>query len=339
MKTKFGKILLHVIRAALLPLLAFTLMFIVTHSMDSSTSFGSVEHVVVMLQQILITTVTAWGMSFNMLSGRWDFSYGGIMALGMILAGNIMQAYNLSPFVMLLLTILICGIFGSISGGVYIVMKVPAIVTSLGMVLIYEMFTNILYGGAGVSLRGIECLMGTFPYVYYISIFFFIVYVVLMNFTKIGYHIRAVGNGQKIAKDIGVKPKNLAIISYVLAGIFMGASICMSVSATGRQAATLKLESAVLMFDAMMCVGVAKFIAKYCDMSLAIFFSVASIKILTSGLLCLGMSSQMQNVCKGIFLLVFIVYSSNQAQLQKKKELKEQARIANENFRGLQKQT
>lgn len=321
------------LKTIMLPMIVYLLFFVVCRLVDPESAFGSWRHMKTVLQQCCWTALIALGMSFNMLSGRWDFSYGGSMSVAVIIGGTVAINRGWSPFAMLLLVIALCGVLGAISGGVYLLMKVPAIVTSLGMVLIYEMVTSVYNGGAGIDVRNAYAIFGQPKYCYLIFALFTAIYCFILYKTKIGYDIRSIGSGQKIAKNIGVHPARSAMVCYIIGGLFLGAGAMLSVCMSGRMTVMLKLESASLMFDAMMCVIVGRYISEWChNDAIGIIMGVLTMKLLGNGLLNVGLSSQIQNVAKGLFLLIFIGISTNQAQIIRRREVAVLAQRANEKY-------
>lgn len=321
------------LKTIMLPAIVYVFFYVLCRIIDSESAFGSWRHLKTVVQQCCWTALVALGMSFNMLSGRWDFSYGGSMAVAAIIGGTISINNGWSPLAMLLLIIVLCGLLGAVSGLLYIMMKVPAIVTSLGMVLILEMITSIYNDGAGIDVRNSYAVFGQPKYCYMIFILFALIYCFILYKTKIGYDIRSIGSGQKIAKNIGVHPARSAMICYILCGCFLGAGITLSVCMSGRMQAVLKLESAAYMFDAMMCVIVGRYIAEWChNDAVGIVMGVLTMKLLGNGLLNIGLSSQIQNVAKGLFLLIFIGISTNQARIIHNRELSERAAAANAKY-------
>lgn len=334
MNKRLKSVLSNALKAAALPLLIFVIFFFVTRFMtgNSNSSFGSLEHIIVIFKQVCPTLLMAMGMSFNMFAGRWDFSYGAMAVLTSIIAGNLANMWGLGAIPMLLLCIIICAAMGVVSGLIYINIKLPALVVSLGMVQIYEMFTATLFGGTGATVRGAVTNLAVVPMIVIVEAIVFAVYYVIINKTRLGYDIRSIGGGQEIARNIGINVRKNALLCYVVGGAFVGMSAYMTICSNGTQRATLNLESATVMFDAMMCVIIGGYVRRYCNVAVSVFIGVISMKLLVSGLLMMGVPSQMQNIIKGLFLLCFIAFSKNQYKIQERKELRAQADAANARY-------
>ena len=273
----------------------------------------------------------AMGMSFNMFAGRWDFSYGSMAVLGSIIGGQLANQFNLNSFVMMAVCILVSVVLAGISGLIYINIKLSALFVSLGMVQIYEMITSQIYGG-GATVRGDVTNLAVLPNIVIFTVLAFVLYYFIINKTRFGYDVRSVGGGQEIARNIGVNVRKNALLCYVIGGVFIGMSGYMTICSNGTQRATLNLESALVMFDAMMCVIIGGYIKRYCNVAVSVFLGVISMKLLISGLLMLGLSSQMQSIIKGLFLLLFIAFSKNQYKIQERRDIKAKAETANAKY-------
>ena len=88
---------------------------------------------------VMITTIA---LSVNLNSGRFDFSLGSMAILSSVLGAKI--SYGIlgggsgSALLMLILTIIFGMLLGLLSGLLYIALRLPPIITSLGVTLIYE---------------------------------------------------------------------------------------------------------------------------------------------------------------------------------------------------------
>lgn len=333
-KTRLQKAVDRALKAAALPLLIFVLFFIITRFVvsNSNSSFGSIDHIIIILKQACPTLLMAMGMSLNMFAGRWDFSYGSMAVLTSIIAGNLANMWGMGAVPMLLICIIFNSLLGAINGLIYISIKLPALVVSLGMVQIYEMFTAIIFGGTGATVRGDVTNLAVVPTIIIVESIAFAFYYIVINKTRMGYDIRSIGGGQEIARNIGINVRKNAFLCYVVGGVFIGMSAYMTICSNGTQRATLNLESASVMFDAMMCVIIGGYVKRYCNVAVSVFIGVISMKLLVSGLLMLGVPSQMQNIIKGLFLLCFVAFSKNQYKIQERKALRAQADAANERF-------
>ena len=93
-------------------------------------------------------------MSYNLHSGRFDFSVGATISLAAIIGGNIAKSFEL-PAIGLILVIVVVGmILGAINGLVYVTLQLPPMVSTMGMALIYEAVGLLVNNGQGIKMIG-----------------------------------------------------------------------------------------------------------------------------------------------------------------------------------------
>jgi ribose transport system permease protein len=92
------------------------------------------------------------------------------------------------------------------------------------------------------------------------------------------------------------------------------------------------MSSLSYVFNSLLAVTIAQFISKYCGQVLATIIGTFTMKMLASGLLGMGISATWQNVCIGIFLLIFIAYSTNQQRFNDYLADKRRAAAINKRF-------
>ena len=106
------------------------------------------------MSTVLTTFVAMWALNTNLNSGRMDFSLGATGILAALLSSKVLGgvvSFNTMTGVasFFLLTVLFGMIIGLIGGIVYILTRLPAIVTSLGMCLVFEGIAAVVEGKSG----------------------------------------------------------------------------------------------------------------------------------------------------------------------------------------------
>ena len=106
------------------------------------------DNFVVYTAIVMITTIA---LSINLNSGRFDFSLGAMAALSSIIGAKVSYAIlgggAGSAVLMLVLTVAVGAVLGLLSGLIYVSLRIPPIITSLGVTLIYEGIMYTLTGG------------------------------------------------------------------------------------------------------------------------------------------------------------------------------------------------
>ena len=97
-------------------------------------------------------SLVTYALSINLNSGRFDFSVGSIALLSSVFSSMIAVNNNLGPIVMLLLSLVFGTLLGLFSGLVYITVKLPPMIVSLGVALFYEGLAYSVTGGMAFPL-------------------------------------------------------------------------------------------------------------------------------------------------------------------------------------------
>lgn len=317
MSKKIIQILLNIVKVLALPV-AFYLIFLILAKIFSGGQFGSLNSILTICQQAMRNCCIAMAMACNMLNNRWDFSIGFMVVATEIICANIVNALGLGLIPMLIVFILVGLAFGMVNATAYMLLKVPSIVTSVGLMMIYESLTYIVNGGLGGSISGNLLLFGSSPWVYIIGVFAMLVFYLLFTKRKFGYHVRALGGAQLIANNVGIKERKNVIGCYLLCGFMVAIAAIMNLSATGKIVADSTFNNAMgLMFEAFAPVFIGRYLSKYTNLAIGIFVGSFTIRIINTGLLSLGLPAAMQNVGIGLFLLAFIAITTNQGNLDR----------------------
>lgn len=302
------------------PAILMLLLVLVSPETRSWKAIGNV------LLQSLAPAVLGWGVLLNMQVGNWDFSVGARIVLTTILAGNLAMALTQSMglsavgFVILLalLCITIGALLGVIVGAAYYFIQIPTLIVTIGLMLIMESITRIIYGGAGIHIGVSYMLLGNFPANVILFLVIFVFASMMYYKRKLGYSIRAVGSNPNVAKTNGINPKYTKALALAVSGVFAGLYSLMSLSSTGVQAAVQgTMGSAVSVFDAMMCVLIGMSIAGKGNIMFGIFSGAVVAQVLKMGMMAVGLPTTFNKVVIGVFVVLFMVGSSRSDLLQK----------------------
>ena len=205
------------IKVILLPVFVYLLFFIC-----SGGTFGKPASLLMNLKQSLAPTLISYAMCCNMMCGRIDLSAGAVVMLAAMLGAKATYLYGIGLLPFAIIVVASGLFFGIISGIMYMFLKVPAIVTALGVCMIYETLSNIASISWVTAINGDITTLGRFPYCFIIFTIMFIAFYFIFNYTKFGYNVRACASSQQIAKNAGVNTAKTAFICYVVSAIFLG---------------------------------------------------------------------------------------------------------------------
>ena len=103
-------------------------------------------------QASLIATVGAVGFYFVMVMGMFDFSIGANIMLSAIVGCVFATRFNLGYFGLIVGCILTGTIVGALNGMFYVKLRIPSMIVTTGLALIYESLANYIAGGVEQTL-------------------------------------------------------------------------------------------------------------------------------------------------------------------------------------------
>lgn len=280
------------------------------------TSFGVGNDMITILFTTVYTGFISLGMSFNLMQGRIDYGIGATMVLTGIIGGNLAVKIGLNPFVTLLVMLTTGAVLGVISGLVYNFLKLPAMITGIGMAMIYEGLTMILFDGNGIkfTIKQTNSMfkIGKLPWSVVILAIVVIVLVVLYKYTKFGYNSWALTGNRKIAVNRGINEKSNAVICYMLSGIAVGFAIYFYCWKYGYVAPAVSLSTGSYMITGFLPFAIGELLSKHSDMNIGVVIGAFCQACLTSFMVNMGFSTSVQTVVNGIVICVLLVYTSNE---------------------------
>lgn len=268
-----------------------------------------VRNIPSLLKQAIAPAVLGWGVLFNMKVGNWDFSVGSEVLISSIIGGNLAIMYGLGMPGMLVLTVLIGLMAGAAVGLVYYMLKIPTIIVSIGMLLIYESLGSYVFGGAGVYIPSGWKLLGTGALFAIAGVSAALSYFLFYR-SGIGYHVRAVGNNASVAAVNGLNVYKVKVFSIAIAGMFSGIYAMVCLGTSGVQKTVGSMNSMGTCFDAMMCVFVGMSISRRGNLIAGIFCGSIVMQLIKLCLMACGFPSEYNSIVIAVFVLAFMAMDS-----------------------------
>ena len=279
----------------------------------------------------VIPTITAYGVAFGFISGIMDFSVGSRMVISGIFAA--IGGYYLGFIGLILGAVISSVILSYIVGGVFEKLKIPSIVVSLGMMMVFEVVgieiveyishkMPALAPGMYVKMPSKFVFLGTAPWNFVILLLSAALFYVLYYRTEFSVQARMVGSDELIAKNIGINPMRVKFITFIVGGIFLGIASLVSACYSSAVGYKQNMESLSLVFKPMMAVVIGMFLQKHAKMHIGIFVGSLSLSIIFTGIIALGWPDSLQNVILGLFMLIVLAFPTIQQKLEDAKRRK-----------------
>lgn len=283
----------------------------------TSQSFLTPKNVFNVLRQISSNLFLACGMTMVIILGGIDLSVGSVIALsGCVAAGGVVR-YGMSIPVAIILGLFVGLLVGAVNGLIISKTTIPAFIVTLATMNVAKGLAYVYTGGSPVRVVTKEWqflgagYIGPVPTPVVILVIVLIVTSILMNQTKFGRHIYAVGGNEQAAKFSGINTSRVRFLVHVYTGLMAGlagvvlASRMYSGQPTAGDGAEMDAIAAVVVGGTSMSGGAGKIGGT--------IIGGLIIGVLNNGLNLMNVNSFWQYVVKGIVILlaVFIDYIRN----------------------------
>ena len=213
------------------PLLALAVLF--AASAVSSPYFLQTQNLLNILRQVSYSGTIALGMTFVIIAGGIDLSVGSMMALVGAIAvitlnrtGGTIGSIALAAAAALALG----GALGLANGVAVTKGRIAPFIVTLGTMAIFRSLA--LYLGDAGEFRSISTEYGDLGMSTLLAvptpvwIWFLLAFGldVVLNRTRYGRHVRAVGSNEKVARYAAIDVDRVRLLTYVIAGLMVGVS-------------------------------------------------------------------------------------------------------------------
>lgn len=194
----------------------------------SNKAFLSTTNLLNILKQASTVSVIAIGMTFTLISGGLDLSAGGVMALAGVCSAKLGLPGGPIVLVPLAVAIAVGAACGAVNGVIAAKGKVPPFIVTLGMSMItrglallvtnanpvFGLDPSYIFLGSGK--------IGNIPVIIFVMIFVLAIATFVLEGTKFGRHIYAIGGNEQAAYISGIKVDGVKILTYVIMGGITG---------------------------------------------------------------------------------------------------------------------
>ncbi len=298
-----------ILKALILPAAVYLVFLLINFE-----SFASFKTLSTIFQQSIISTIIGYGICFSFLCGIMDFSVGSRMVVSGLVGGIL--SMQLGFWGLILGTIAACLLSGCIMGIFEKFVKVPSLVITIAIALIFEVIGQELTGSMiYVRIDEGSSFLANSPYNIFVLIISAALFYILLNRTKFSYHARAVGSDEAIAQRMGVNVKRTKIAGHIIGSLFLAIATILQISLSSVMSPEINLASASLLFKPLMGVMVGMALERLCNLLVGILIGQFSLNIIFVGLVASGLPSTMQNVTLGLFLLLVLIFSQYKDKL------------------------
>ena len=282
----------------------------------TSDRFLTVNNGLIILQQSAVLLVAAVAMTFVIVSGSIDLSVGSVVALSALAAATFSADLGVWAIVPAIAIGVVCGL---VNGLLFAYGKIPSFIVTLGTMVIFRGLVLLYTKGAPVSIADREFLLfytgrslGV-PNAVLIAVVATIVAAFILNHTVFGREVRAVGGGERVALLSGIRVNNVKLWVFVLCGALCGlAGLLQSartMAATAQLAQGLELDviAAVVVGGTPLTGGIGRIRGTV--------LGVLIIAILSNGMNMTGVDPYLQNILKGLVLIIAVFLTIDRSKI------------------------
>ncbi|MEM1484164.1 ABC transporter permease [Oscillospiraceae bacterium PP1C4] len=282
-----------------------------------SPAFLTEINIINVLTQISVVTIIACGITMLIIAGMTDLSAGSVVALSGCLCVGIHKALLavglpevLCGFLAILAAMVIGVLLNMIDGIIITHYNAPPFIVTLammtaarGMVYIYTNGQPI-YDIGGIAKVG-QGKIGFLPYSVLVMILVLIIAWVMLNQTRYGRYLYAIGGNQEAAVASGIKINNVIIKSFMVNGAFVGLAgvLFMTRLNSGQPAEGVGLEfdaiTAAIIGGTSMAGGIGTVMGTLCG--------AVIIGVINNVLNLMFVQSYYQQIIKGLIIVLAVI--------------------------------
>lgn len=298
----------------------------------ASPVFLRVSNILNITRQVCVSTLLSVGFTVVLSSGHMDLSVGTLMGLcGMVLAKLVKEA-NVPVPVAIIITLILGAFCGSLNAIVITAFRIVPFVATMATQSIFKganyLISNLVpVAGLPDSLvyLGQGYILGI-PVPVYIMLVMVIIVWIMLNRTKFGRYVLAMGGNAEAARVSGINTDRMRLGVYMFGGFCTGVA---SVIMTARTASAQVSAGVGMEMDAIAAVVIGGTAMSGGNANVwGTMFGCLIVGIVNNGLNLLGVDSNWQVIAKGVLILVAVVIDTLSARAQAARLNKQAAEAA-----------
>lgn len=278
-----------------------------------SPQFFGLMNISTIFQQISVLGILTMGMALLLISGGIDLSIGMIMALCGVVISKIIMSGG-SPALAVPIGIGVGVLCGLLNGIIISKTKSMPLIITLGMGSVYFGIALIVSEGKFMNFQGKfefisrTKLFGVFPLTLLVLFIMVGMAFVLLNYTKFGRRIVAIGGNEENAYLSGINVDSYKIVAYGISGFIAGVASIVLVSRLDSIVATAGTGYELSALTAAVIGGVT-FDGGRGTVGGA-FLGVLMIGLISNAMTILSVNSYLQTAITGAIIVIAVVLSN-----------------------------
>ena len=312
-KETMGKYTIFVILAVLVGVLAI-----------ASPMFLTGKNIINILTSESSRGLLAFGVAFCIISRGIDLSLGSIMAISSVFSAALVQKLTYATLIIPDLTFIpawvavLAGLaigtaFGLANGLLIAYTKIPPFIATLGSQVIArgvaQLFTNaypVPMLREDFTIIGQGNLFGFLPNIVAVFILFAIIAYVMLNHTRFGKNVYAIGGNEDAARAAGIKVEANLVAIYTWSALTAAVAGVMVTSRSASGIASLGLSYELDAIAAATVGGISH--TGGIGTITGVIGGILVLGVINNGLFILGVSPYLQQIIKGVIIVVAVIF-------------------------------
>ncbi len=289
------------------PLLALLVVYAIFAVITPEHSFLRTQNLLTMSRQTVVVAICALGMTLVIVTGGIDLSTGSLVALTTVIVAKLLKGGS-SPVVAITVALAVAAGVGAVVGTFVGRLRMMPFVVTLGAMTALRGAAKGLASEQKIDCdpRGLDHLLEaslSAPGIW-VALALAILVAALLDYTRFGRHVLAVGSNEAAAKLVGIDAARVKMIVYALSSLLVGVAGVMEFSTltvgdpTDSAGLELEVIAAVVIGGAPLAGGEGSIVGSV--------FGALLMTVIRTGAVHMGMPSWVQEIVTGIIIFVAV---------------------------------
>lgn len=289
------------------PLVALLVVYAIFAALTPEHSFLRTQIFLTMARQSVVVAICALGMTLVIVTGGIDLSTGSLVALTTVIVAKLLKGGS-SPVTAVLVAVGVATVIGALIGLFVGRFRLMPFVVTLGAMTALR--------GSAIGLaseqkidcdpRGLDSLLDaslSAPGIW-VAVGLAVVVAALLEYTRFGRHVFAVGSNEAAARLCGIAPARVKVLVYALSSGLVGVAGVMEFSTltvgdpTDSVGLELDVIAAVVIGGAPLAGGEGSILGSV--------FGALLMTVIRTGAVHMGMPSWVQHIVTGVIIFVAV---------------------------------
>ncbi len=261
------------------------------------------------------------GAGIVMIMGGLDLSQMSVMAIGVVVGGQILLSeIPGAPVIAILAQIIIGAVCGVLNGVIVSYAKIPPMITTIGTQYIFRALAFILVGSQSFwidnkiyKVIGFSSYAGI-PILLWVMLFVFVIVWGIMKYTQFGQNVYAIGSNEQAAKLSGINVIKTKLTAYTLSGALAGLSGVLWMAQLSASKPSAGQGQEMIPLAAVVIGGVSLNGGK--GSVPGVLFGIMLLMLLANTMTLLHLSTYLQQLCQGLILIIAVIAGTKRGSRQ-----------------------